>query len=79
MSCSTTSSKGASSPEGAACLDRHPGHAAIFDSALVHGVSSLLKGVRYSLFAFYESDAVGPPGHCFPFTTVTLQVGKRDP
>jgi len=54
-------------PDATTTFQRPAGHAAIMDTALVHGVTSLQAGFRYSLIAFYELPGTDGPDHGFPY------------
>jgi len=54
-------------PDTATMFQRPAGHAAIMDTALVHGVTALQGGFRYSLIAFHDLPGVDGPDHGFPY------------
>lgn len=58
--------------ESSMTFERPVGHGIIMDSNIVHGVTALLDGVRYSLVAFYDWPSHDGPDHGFPFTTTLI-------
>jgi len=56
------------------CPARPVGSAVLISNTMLHGVSKLTDGTRYSLFAFLDNEANCPTAddHGFPFTTASL-------
>eukprot|EP00930_Biecheleria_cincta_P004941 TRINITY_DN105870_c0_g1_i1.p1 TRINITY_DN105870_c0_g1~~TRINITY_DN105870_c0_g1_i1.p1 ORF type:complete len:596 (-),score=95.95 TRINITY_DN105870_c0_g1_i1:112-1899(-) len=63
-------------PEATTIFQRPAGHAAIMDTALVHGVTSLQAGFRYSLIAFYELPGMDGPDHGFPYIAAMAETPR---